>query len=188
MKSSKEVAEYFKENKRGIVFFYDSIDDYATSRFLMNNGFLREGLIFGSQAIEKMLTTFILLTQGKFPKKDWDGHNLLPLREELKKTSDLNLDKYSKLLKRLSEDYRAKYMEENLDRNKASWELKEIDELYLFLVENLPIIDGLKYITRFFQYLFSKNAQDNYASAIKENNDSLKNKISKFKTKWEEFQ
>ena len=98
----------------------------------------------------------------------------------MKKTSDLNLDKYSKLLKRLSEDYRAKYMEENLDRNKASWELKEIDELYLFLVENLSIIDGLKYITRFFQYLFSKNAQDNYASAIKENNDSLKNKISKF--------
>ena len=188
MKYSKEVAEYYEKNKRGIWFFYDSIDDYATSRFLMNNGFIKEGLILGSQAIEKMLKSFILITNGETWEKSKDGHNLLDLKNKISNVSNLNLDRYNKLLNRLSQDYRAKYMEENLDRGKASWELKEIDELYLFLLENLPIIDELKYITRFFQYLFSKNSQDNYAIAIKEHNNLLKKKIPEFKIKWEKFQ
>ncbi|MEK6842229.1 MAG: hypothetical protein AABX84_00275, partial [Nanoarchaeota archaeon] len=70
MKTQKEIMDYFKEYKDGTIMFYDSIDDYIVSRFLINQGFLREGLIFGCQSIEKMLKSFILLIKKKISKKN----------------------------------------------------------------------------------------------------------------------
>ena len=69
-------------------------------------------------------------------------------------------------------------------RMKASWELKEIDEIYLFLLENLPIIGEIKYRSKFFQYLFSKQPKDNYAEALLMHNNLLKKKLPEFKLKW----
>lgn len=184
----EEVMDYFRDNKEGVVLFYDSIDDYIVSRFLINRGFLREWLIFGSQAIEKMLKSFIFITKGKIPKKNVDKHNPFYLKEVLRKSSKFNLDKYDDLLKRLFGHYQSRYMDnKNQTTFKSSGELKEIDELYIFLLEKLPITEEIKYKSRFFQYLFSEWAQDNYSQSLKEHNDSLKNRLSEFKIKWKEL-
>ena len=186
MKTQKEIMDYFKEYKDGTIIFYDSIDDYIVSRFLINQGFLREGLIFGCQSIEKMLKSFILLIKKKISKKNNLSHNPFDLKEELKENFSLNLEKYNDLLKRLFGHYQSRYMDNsNQVTFKKSWELKEIDELYLYLLENLPLISEIKYKARFFQYLFSKHSQDNYSEALKEHNDLLKKKIPEFKVKWE---
>lgn len=181
---SEEGKIYFEQNKRGIVFFYDSIDDYIVSRFLINKGFLREGLIFASQSIEKILKSFILLEKGTLPKNN-DRHNPLILKNILKKTSKLNLDIYDNFLGRLFGHYQSRYMEnEDQLSFKSSSELKDIDGFYLFLLENISLKDEFKYGSRFFQYLFS-DSQDVYGFALKQHNDILIKKTPQFKEKWD---
>lgn len=183
MKTENELMIFFKENERAVVMFYDSIDDYISTRFLMNNGFLREGLIFGCYAIEKIIKSFMLL-KGKIPS---NIHNLLYLKKILNVDTQYIPDTFDTFLLILYNHFQDRYMANGYNLTKSSMELNEIDTIYLYLLKELPLIPEIKFRSRFFQYLFSSYAQDNYAEALKMNNDLLNKELPEFKIKWEEY-
>jgi len=183
-----ETQRYCAENQYAVMRFFNACNDYVAARCCILNG-LFPGFTLASQAIEKMLKACIFLESKKELKRD---HNPFRLKEDLKKIKDYELDKYDNLLKKLYDHYLARYYENNVKQDgygtsgASSEELTKIDELYLELVNKLPIPDEVKYRTKFFTDLFENNPYWNNQYWITVKNQALKKQITTMKKRYRE--
>ena len=183
-----EVQKYCRKNKYATMRFFEASDDYIAARCCILNG-LFSGFTLASQAVEKILKAFIYLESKKEARR---GHNLLELKNDLKKSKDCGLDKYDNLLKKLYDHYLARYYEDDPGYHEdgtsgaSSEELIEIDKLWLELVEKLPMPDEAKYRMKFFADLFEGNPYRNSKYWVTRKNQVLKKQISTMEKRYGE--
>ena len=177
----KEVFEYARSNKYAMMMFMGARSDYLASRCCILNG-LFSGFRLASEAIEKILKAFIFLQTGaKSTLKGKDRHNPYLLKEELTASRpDSTLDSHDDLLLTLYEHFLSRYHDNPTSGKGASGEeLPRIDELFLYLVETLPMPDEAKYRSAFFTDLCEENDRRywrNYHWAM-ESNEALQKKM-----------
>ena len=162
--SKKDVMSFCHKNQYATMMFYNAGDDYIASRCCLLNGLLQPGLGLACQSIEKILKSFIYLEAATKTKlKGNNKHNPFKLKEELKKIKNYKLDKFDDLLKNLFDYYQERYYDNKTSVNGMSnSELDKIDELWVYLVENLPMPDEVKYRLKFFGDLFEEGTRKYY--------------------------
>ena len=188
MMTRNEHQKYCAKNTRTLMFLYDADQDYVAARCCILNG-LFPGFMLASQAIEKSLKALISLECGKIKIKFEDLHNPFKLKEILKK--DTVLDKYDGLLKKLSDHYKARYSDNKMDyktNGASSEELVDLDDLWMFLKEKLPLPNEVKFRTKFFSDLFDESPYWNDKFWIREKNGSLSDKIQLWEKIYKEIQ
>jgi len=164
--------------------FMSASDDYIASRCCILNG-LFSGFVLACQAIEKILKVFVYLeTREKTKLTKNDKHNPFKLKEELQKVKKYGLDKFDGLLQKLYDHYQCRYYDNEVSgQGASSSELDTIDELWVYLVEILPIPDEVKYRLKFFTDLFNENSKKygtNYWA--EKNNKALAEKIQEMES------
>jgi len=183
--SRKDVQDYCLKNRYATMRIFEASDDYVAARCLILNAF-SPGFVLACQAIEKILKAFIYLETREELKK---GHNPFELKEKLKKTKDYELDKYDTLLCYLYDYYRRRYYEDRrLKRGASSKELYEIDDLWIYLIETLPMPDEVKYRMKFFSDLFDDDSRIYWHSYewIMQDNKALVLKIAGMEKRYKE--
>ncbi|MDP2709299.1 MAG: HEPN domain-containing protein [bacterium] len=170
------------------MFLYNADTDYEAARCCILNG-LFSGYMLASQAIEKSLKALIRLECGKIKIESKDRHNPFRLKEMLKK--DTVLDKYDDLLKKLSDHFKARYYDNEMDyktKGASSEELADLDNLWMFLKEKLPFPNEVKFRTKFFSDLFDESPYWKNKFWIREKNESLSDKIQLWEKIYKEIQ
>ena len=171
--SKKEVFDYCAKNQYATMMFGTAGDDYVASRCCILNA-LFPGFVLACQATEKLLKAFIYLETGEKTKLTrGDKHNPFKLKEELQKFKNYGLDRFDGFLEKLYDHYKDRYFDNKTSgRGALSSELDELDELWVYLIEALPIPDEVKYRLSFFAELLDENSRRYwrfYEWAIKEN-------------------
>ena len=153
--SKEKVMEFSRKNQNAMIFLYQSQIDYISARCLMLNN-LFTSLIFGCQAIEKMLKAYISLEIK--PKKVPRIHDLYELKNTINFSKNLNLDNFNELLQRLYGHYQSRYYDnKEIIKQSSGDELYEMDELFFYLLDNIPIPLEVKFRGFLFAHLFEKN-------------------------------
>ncbi len=128
---------------------------------------LHTGFRLGSEAVEKLLKAFIFLKAGARTKlRGNDRHNPYLLKEELKAVHpDSKLDAYDALLHKLYDHYQSRYFDNIVTgKGASSEELPQIDELFIYLIETLPMPDEVKCRTMFFTILCEERIRQHWRS------------------------
>jgi len=162
--TQKEVAEYARKNKYAMLMFHDAGSDYFACRCCILNG-LHTGFRLASEAVEKLLKAFIYLATGSKTNVKRDGlHNPYVLKQELTTAHpDQKLDGFDDLLKTLHDHYQSRYFDNpTTGKGASSKELDQIDELFLYLAETLPMPDEVKYRGGFFTSLCDENSRKHW--------------------------
>jgi hypothetical protein len=177
----QEVREYAHRNQYAMLMFMGASSDYFACRCCILNG-LFCGFRLASEAVEKLLKAFIFLQTGaRSTLKGRDRHNPYLLKKELTALRpDKNLDTYDDLLQTLYDHFLSRYYDNPTTGKGASGEeLPLVDELFLYLVESLPMPDEIKYRSAFFAHLCEENDRKywrNYYWAM-ERNEVLNKKM-----------
>lgn len=188
--SNKESLDYCAKNQYASMMFFNATDDYIAARCCILNG-LFSGFILACQSIEKILKSLIYLETGKATNlKRQDKHNPFKLKEELQKAKDYKLDKFDALLKRLFDYYQRRYYDNKTSGRGACCgpELDEIDKLWIYLVERMPIPDEVKCRSKFFTDLFDEGLREwqcDYYWIIR-SNKALVRKTEGMKTRYKQ--
>ena len=156
-----QAQDYARLNQYAVMMFTDAGSDYVAGRCCMLNG-LFPGLRLASEAVEKILKAFIFLATGhKSMTMGNDRHNPYLLKQELRKIHmDSKLDVFDGVLTKLHDHFQSRYYDNPTKSKDASTsELAQIDELFIYLVETLPMPDEVKYRTLFFAQLCDANAK-----------------------------
>jgi hypothetical protein len=159
--TNREVGEYARSNQYAMMMFASASEDYFASRCCILN-MLSSGFRLASEAVEKMLKAFIYLATGqKSTLRGNDRHNPYLLKQELTATHpDKTLDNFDTLLKKLHNHYQRRYFDNPTSGEGASSEeLRQIDELFVYLAETMSMPDEVKYRSRFFADLCDENAR-----------------------------
>lgn len=181
--SKEELVEFTRKNKLARMLFTQAGDDYIAARCLMLEG-LFAGLVFGCQAIEKILKSILYIESGI---KKCSLHNPFEIKEKIKKYKDYDLDRFDDFLNRLHIYYEDRYPDnENPSLMKCSWDLDKLDILWFELIKKLPIPDELKYSNPFFQYLFKEELEQSHL--ILRQNNALSKEISSMKERYLEVE
>jgi hypothetical protein len=157
----EEVTQYARKNLYPMMMFGDAGFDYFACRCCVLNG-LHPGFRLASEAVEKLLKAFIYLATGAKSKlKGNDRHNPYRLKQELTAANpDPKLDTFDDLLKKLYDHYQSRYFDNpTTGRGASGGELDEIDDLFVYLIEALPMPDEVKYRGTFFAFLCDENAR-----------------------------
>ena len=143
-----DMNDYCREHSRATLLLLTAAHDYASARCLLLNG-LFGGLVFGAQAIEKLLKAYILfIDPGREVKKAF-SHSLTKLLQEADSLSpQLGLSKYGPLVQKFSGHYATRYPDDPAaSKSMTTADLFELDEFVIFLNENLPCPRNVKYRT-----------------------------------------
>jgi HEPN domain-containing protein len=143
---------YSRKNLYALMMFWNACSDYVAARCCLLNG-LFSGLPLASQAVEKIIKSFIFLTSGEETK----GHDPYELKTKLKSShKDAKLDSFDPVLQKLSQHFQSRYHDNpNQPRTRSPRELPEIDELFVYLLDTLPVPEEVKFNTYFFHALFN---------------------------------
>jgi hypothetical protein len=164
-----------------MMMFMGAGHDYFSCRCCILNG-LSSGFRLASEAVEKLLKAFIFLQTGARPLlRGKDRHNPYLLKEELRASRpDPMLDSHDDQFHKLHDHFLSRYYDNPTTGKGASAdELPLIDELFLHLVETLPMPDEVKYRCAFFADLCEENDRQywrNYHWAL-ERNELLQRKM-----------
>jgi hypothetical protein len=140
--------------------FMDAASDYAACRCCILNS-LHSGFRLASEAVEKLLKAHIFLAAGTKTKLQRGSlHNPYLLKQELNGARpDRSLDSFDDVLHQLHNHYQSRYFDNPGQRKGASSEeLARIDELFVYLVETLPMPAEVKYRSAFFAFLCEENS------------------------------
>ena len=140
----QDVEDFCRKYQYSMHMIFDATYEYASARCCIINGFFT-GFILACQSIEKILKSIYYI---ETEKKAGNLHDLYRLKEKLKKHRDYELEKYDSLFKELYKHYQSRYYDNpNGIKNKmiSQEKLDEIDELWLSLVEILPMPVEVKY-------------------------------------------
>ena len=105
--------------------------------------------------------------------------------------NDPQLDKYDSLLQVLFDHYQSRYYDNVVSgRGGTSEELPQIDDLFIYLVETLPMPDEVKYRTMFFAILCEERIRQNWRSYewATLHNRALQGKLDDINRKYKEVQ
>jgi hypothetical protein len=157
-----EANDYARTNLYAMGMFSVAGSDYCASRCCILNR-MSAGFRLASEAVEKLLKAYVFLeTRATSTLKANDRHNPFLLKEELQpalKTRDPELDKFDGLLRKLFGHYQTRYPDNNDQGSASSQELPQIDELFVYLIDKLPMPDEVKYRSTFFVGLCEPNAR-----------------------------
>jgi len=186
----EEVSVYARNNQYAMAMFGDAGSDYVACRCCILNA-LHSGFRLASEAVEKLLKAFIYLETGaRSALKRNDRHNPYLLKQELKVAHpDPKLDNFDDLLKKLYDHYQSRYFDNpTTGKGASSEELDEIDDLFVYLIETLPMPDEVKYRCMFFAFLCDENARRhwrNYHWAT-ERNRALQGKMERIERSYQQ--
>ncbi len=181
--SKEEMIDFTKKNKLARMMFSQAGEDYIAARCLMLEG-LFAGLVFGCQAIEKILKSILFIESDI---KKCGLHNPFELKEKIKEYSDYNLDKFDNFLKKLNIYYEDRYPDnDNPSLIKCSWELDQLDNLWFELINKLPIPDELKYRNPFFQHIFREDLGQSHLILM--HNNALSRELASMKERYLEVE
>jgi|ERR1017187_4186134 hypothetical protein len=186
----EQARQYAGKNQYAMMMFMDAGSDYFACRCCILNA-LHSGFRLASEAVEKLLKAFIFLQTGtKSTLKGRDRHNPYLLKEELKASRpDQKLDSYDDLLHKLYDHFLSRYYDNPVTGKGASGEeLPKIDELFLYLVETLPMPDEVKYRSAFFAEICDENSRRywrNYYWAM-ERNEVLQRKMESIERSYQQ--
>jgi HEPN domain-containing protein len=155
--TNKDMIMFARENQKAMLMIMNATTDYASARCLLLNG-LFPGLVLGAQAVEKYLKGSILfLDKNKDTRKL--SHGLVDLKNELQKLSGLHLEKFNPFLERLEKHYLTRYPD-NKDSSKSmsTGEIREIDELIIFLNESLSVRNEIKFRSGLYVQIFDESS------------------------------
>jgi len=185
-----ESITYCRKNLYAMMMSWGACSDYVAARCCLLNG-LFSGIPLSSHAVEKMLKSFIFLktaAKTKLKSRNGDLHNPFLLKEDLKSTHpDSKLDSFDELLKKLFQHYQSRYYDNtNQRQSRSPRELPQIDELFVYLLNTLPIPDEVKYNTYFFQALCNPRLQDLLADRrwALQDNPALQSRLPVFESIW----
>ena len=145
--------DFIKNNKAAIKMQHISKEDYIGARCCLQGGIITCGYILSAQALEKMLKSHILfyLPDEKFKSKKYKPyHDLEILLSELKNISQFEVDQFQNLCFTLSKTYDGfrypdnKHITEFGIRSTSTSIIDEVDEMYIYLFQHLPIPNPLK--------------------------------------------
>lgn len=143
----KQCQDYSRIHSSATLMLFHAANDYAAARCLCLSGFF-EGLVLGAQAIEKFLKAYLLLADPIRPVRKL-SHGLSGLLGEVEKLHPaLGLGRFSSTVQKFRGHYQTRYPD-NADASKSmtTADLRELDELVIFLNENLPCPKNVKYRT-----------------------------------------
>lgn len=138
------VMDYAYQNQKAMLMIHNAVTDYAAARCLLLNG-LFPGLVLGAQAVEKYLKGSILFIDTNKNTRNL-SHKLIELKNELQELSQISLEQFVPFLERLEKHYLTRYPD-NKDKSTSmsTGELHELDELIIYLNENLAIPEEVKF-------------------------------------------
>lgn len=181
--SRAEVDAYARANQYATMMFMSAGDDYAASRCLILNAL---GVGFGlfSRSVEKLLKACIFLETGsKTTLKGAKRHQPFELKQELQSRVDYGLDKYDALLQRLYGHFQRRYFDNaNQSRSANSAELDQFDELWIHLMDRIPLPTEVMYRSRFVGMLFSESGPKywpSYRLWILQKNKAIANRLER---------
>ena len=186
----QQVGEYASNNQYLMMMFATASEDYFACRCCILN-MLSSGFRLASQAVEKMLKAHIFNATGQESRlRGQERHNPYLLKvESTAARPDKRLDDFDELLKKLYDHYQSRYYDSPTSgKGASSEELRDIDELFVYLVESLPMPDEVKYRSVFFAGLCDENARRywrNHYWAI-ERNQALQGKMASIGSKYQE--
>jgi HEPN domain-containing protein len=186
-----EVNHYARTNQYAMMMLLVAGSDYFASRCCILN-MMSSGFRLASEAAEKLLKAYIFLeTKEPTKLKGNDRHDPYSLKEELQsalKARDTELDNFDGLLHKLFGHYQSRYPDNKGQGPASSEELPQIDELFIYLIEKLPMPDEVKYRSGFFTELCDSNARQfwrNYYWAT-ERNSLLQTKMPMIEQRYKE--
>jgi hypothetical protein len=169
--------DFTRKHSRATLLLLKAAHDYAEARCLLLNG-LFGGLAIGAQTIEKLLKAYLL-----FHDPTRDVKRLSHSLERLLKEADslepqLRLSRYDSLVKKFAAHYATRYPDDPAgSTSMTTADLLELDEMVVFLNENLPCPRNVKYRTGMYALItFSLGPGATvtpWERWIKENNRSL---------------
>lgn len=141
----QEVARFFDKYRRATTLMKVAAHDYAAARCVLLNGMF-EGLVLGAQAIEKTLKAYLILDDPQRPVKKLQ-HSLPQLLAEADSIfPHLELKRFTPMAESFRRHYQARYPDNaDASANKSTVEIRALDELMIFLSENIPCPHNVKY-------------------------------------------
>jgi hypothetical protein len=188
--SRQDIADFSHKNQYALMMFMDAGFDYIAARCCILN-MLHSGFRLASDAVEKLLKAHIFLATAartKLHRKDL--HNPYALKQELNSLRfDKRLDSYDDLLRKLYDHFEGRYFDNPVSgKGASSEELAQIDGLFMYLVETLPMPDEVKYRSSFLASLCDENSRTywkNYYWAV-ERNPTLQAKMPQIEQTYQE--
>ena len=156
-----DVMRFGRDNQRMINFMHISAGDYSAARCCYLNGLMQQGAILGEQAVEKGLKAFLLCLNRDEKVAKFRNHQLVLIIDRIQEIQDAGLDQYRLLAQRLSDlyDY-CRYPDPKVrfDRlSMSSEDVHELDAVYFYIVQNLPIPLEVKYRTGIYAFIGEGN-------------------------------
>jgi hypothetical protein len=134
------VQDFSRHYQRATGLLLSMAFDYAAARCLLMNGHIFGGLELGARAIEKTLKAFLLFDN---PCRDVKrlSHALPRLLDEVAALHpSLDLQRFGPQVCRFERHFQARYPDNpNRSKSLSTAELAQLDEIVIFLNENLPI-------------------------------------------------
>jgi hypothetical protein len=143
-----DMNDYCRKHSKATLLLLAAAHDYASARCLLLNG-LFGGLVFGAQAIEKLLKAYILFIDPNREVKKAFSHSLPRLLQEADSLyPHSGFSKYASLVQKFAGHYAARYPDDPAaSKLMTTADLFELDESVIFLNENLPCPRNVKYRT-----------------------------------------
>lgn len=142
-----ELDQFCRKYQRATSLLLTAAHDYAAARCLLLNN-LFGGLVFGAQAMEKLLKAYILFADPSRNVKAFN-HSLVKLLEEAGSLfPGVKLSRYVRLTQKFGGHYATRYPGDPAgSKSMTTADLLELDEFVIFLNENLPCPRNVKYRT-----------------------------------------
>lgn len=137
-------------------FFKQSAEDYAAARCCLLNG-LFPGFVMAEQAVEKLIKGFIFFMDPSFKPKKGKGHDLPSLAAVMcSHYGHVSLAPYEKTIELLQSSYDGRYPDSGTySQAHMTAQLRDVDELYIYLLDQSPITGDLRYQVGAWPHLYT---------------------------------
>lgn len=136
------VTDFSRQHQKAMLFLMSSAIDYAKARCCVCNGLLAHEL--AATAIEKLMKAALWLNNPARIGERF-GHNIVNLSAILSVDLSIDLTRFDDIISRLEKHYKSRYPDDpNQLTTTSGKEMLEVDELYMVLVDALPMPDLVK--------------------------------------------
>jgi len=141
----RELTQFFANHSSATVLLRVGALDYAAARCVLLNGMF-EGLVLGAQAIEKTLKSYLLLNDPKRSVKALSHSLPRLLHETTTLFPHLPVQRFAPLVEKFRAYYQTRYPDNpDAAKDKTTGDVRGLDELIIFLSENMPCPYHVKY-------------------------------------------
>jgi len=174
--TNEEVQNFARQNKQSMHFLMIATDDYAGARCCLSYGLLA-GLVLGAQATEKYLKAFVLFLDPSKNVRNLN-HKISELAKQASKLKpSFSLTQYAQFITKLEQHYEGRYPDNpDASKQRSSAEIDDLDQLIIFVNEQMPIPEEVKYRSAFYAMINSSpdpSMSIPYEYWIKKNNKAL---------------